>query len=331
MNLPFARQPYPHSTTDLSIDSQHLYVASEVGIQYCSQQFFVVTQKNFKLFKLQKADTGKQVTVPASEKTLSFINMINSYIPIAMHVLCHPSYKFSPHLRLMNEQLGVVAQILPIGINAYQLSDQRYISSLIPTLEGMLILLKKFSMQPLHIKDFNERKSWKNAQLKTVMSLFRKGYRKEPRAKFVMLTIKHVPRVLGGFEDNKIESDISIQVQQTIETLLQENDEGIIHLFYQTTRDLAGEYCTQIFVITSAQHDFTTRSITVDESQIVSLDSMGNQTTYMFMINTVPLDLHGFDGLNQVSIKQWFQQFLSSHQYLYYQSKDISPDIIVVK
>src|SRR5690606_33493841 len=131
---------------------------------------------------------------------LNFINMINTYVPIAMNVVIHSNYKLTPHLRLMNEQLQVIKQIFPMGINPYQLSDQRYISSLIPTLEGVVILLKKFSMQSLHIKDFEERKKWQNDQLKKIMSLFRKGYTKEPRANLVRLIIKHLPHRASGFE-----------------------------------------------------------------------------------------------------------------------------------
>ena len=51
----------------------------------------------------------------------------------------------------------------------------------------------------------------------------------------------------------------------------------------------------------------------------------------MFKVSADPLDIHGLDGLGQDCVKQSFQQFLSSHLYLYYQSKDISPDIIIVK
>lgn len=331
MNLPLIQQPYIYSSLGLLTNLPYMFTAGEASIQYCSQQFFIATQKNFKLFKVKKAYTGVQVIEPASEKTLNFINMINAYVPIAMDVIVHSNYKLTPHLRLMNEQVQVIKQIFPIGINSYQLSDQRYISSLIPTLEGMVIMLKKFSVQSLHIKDFDERKKWKNDQLKTIMSLFRNGYKKKPRANLVRLIINHLPNKLGGFEENKVESNISAQVQQTIKVLVQENDEGIIHLFYQVTRDLAGGYCTQIFVISSLEYDFTTRAITVDKSQIVSLDSMSQQSIYMFMMKTVSLDLHGLEGFNQESIKQWFQQYLSSHQYLYYKSKEISPDMIVVK
>lgn len=331
MNLPLIQQPYIYSFLSLSTDLPYMLTAGEASIQYCSQQFFIATQKNFKLFKVKKAYTGVQVIEPASEKTLNFINMINGYVPIAMDIIVNSNYKLSPHLRLMNEQVQVIKQIFPIGVNPYQLSDQRYISSLIPTLEGMVIMIKKFSTQSLHIKDLEERKKWKNGQLKTIMSLFRQGYKKEPRANLVRLIINHFPNRPSGFEENKVESDIFAQVQQTIKVLMQENNEGIIHLFYQVTRNLAGIYITQIFVITSLEHDFTTRAITVDKSQIVSLDSMSQQSTYMFMMKTVSLDLHGLEGFKQENIKQWFQQFLSSHQYLYYKSKYISPEMIVVR
>ncbi|WHR57448.1 hypothetical protein [Acinetobacter haemolyticus] len=51
----------------------------------------------------------------------------------------------------------------------------------------------------------------------------------------------------------------------------------------------------------------------------------------MFKVNTDPLDIHGLDGFDQEFVKQSFQQFLSSYLYLYYHSKEISPDIIIVK
>lgn len=331
MNLPFARPPYLYSTTDFSIDSQHMYVASEAGIQYCSQQFFVVIQKNFKLFTLKKNYSGAQVITPTSEKTLDFINMINMYVPIGAYAIHNQNYKFAEHVRLMNAVLEDAIKILPTRINPSQLSDQIYINSIAPVLENILNSFKRFSTGAVHIKDVADRKSWINEHLKGVMSLFRKVYNKAQKANLVTITVSHLTLNTTHLTQDETERKLSIQVQQIVCELLHENEQGIFHLFYKSYRDLSGAYYTQIFVITDQNFVFTTNSIALDPNQSVDINSATNQSTYMFNVNGVLLDVHGLDGVDQDRVKQEFQQLLSSHQYLYYKSKDISPDIVIVK
>lgn len=79
MKLSFAQPAYIYSNTDLSIESPYAFIASEGVVQHCSQQFSVITQKSFKLFKLKKSYAGAQIIVPVSEKTLDYMNMINMY------------------------------------------------------------------------------------------------------------------------------------------------------------------------------------------------------------------------------------------------------------
>lgn len=331
MNLPFARQPYLYSTTDFSMDAQHMYVVSEAGIQSYSQQFFVVTQKNFKLFTLKKNYTGAQVITPASEKTLDFINMINMYVPIAAYVIHNQNYKFAEHVRLMNAVLEDAIKILPTRINPSQLSDQVYINSIAPVLENVLNSFKRFSTAAVHVKDVSDRKSWLNEQLKGVMSLFRKVYNKAQKANLVTITVSHLTLNTTHLTQDEIERKISIQVQQIVCELLHENEQGVFHLFHKSYRELSGTYYTQIFVLTDQNFVLTTNSIALDPNQSVDINSVVNQVTYMFRVNVAVLDVHGLDGIDQNRVKQEFQQYLSSHQYLYYKSKEISPDIIIVK
>src|SRR5690606_8013625 len=145
MNLSFAQQPCIYSITDLSIDSPYAFIASEGVVHYCSQQFSVVTQKNFKLFKLKKSYAGAHVIVPSSDKTLDFINMINMFVPISAYVLLNPNYKLAEHARCMNGVVEQVIQFLPTRINAYQLSDQGYTKSIAPILDETLNSLTRFS------------------------------------------------------------------------------------------------------------------------------------------------------------------------------------------
>ena len=331
MNLPFAQQPYFYSTTDLSIDSQHMYVASEGGLEYCSQQFFVVTQKNFKLFKLKKAYTGAQIITPVSEKTLEFINMINMFAPIGLNVLHNQNYKFAPHVRVMNEVLEGAIQVLPTRINVSQFMDQNYMAKIVPVLENTVNFLKQFSTSSVHRKDSEARKLWVSTQLKQVMSLFSKVYNTEQRANLVTITVNHLTLNTAPLTQDEIERNISTQVKKIVGTLLQENDAAIFHLFHKTYRDLLGVYYTQIFVITDQKFVFSTNSIALDHNQTIEINSANNQSTYMFTVNAVLLDLHGLDGLDQDHVKQSFLLFLSRHQYLYYKSKYISPEMIAVR
>lgn len=331
MNLPFAQQPYFYSVTDLSIESPYAFIASEGVIHHCAQQFSVVTHKSFKLFKLKKSYAGAQIIVPVSEKTLDFINMINMYIPIGAYAIHNPYYKFAEHVRQMNEVLEQTIQLLPTRINTCQLSDQNYIGSIAPILETILNSFKRFSTSTLHMKDMAERKLWVNDQLKSIMALFRKVYNKEQRANLVMVTVNHLTLNIAHLTQDEIERKIAIQAQQVVCELLHENEQGVFHLFHKTYRDLSGAYYTQIFVITDRNLIFTTNSIVLDQNQSAGFSSAIEHSTYMFTVKSEPLDMHGLDGLDQECVKQSFQQFLSSHLYLYYQSKEISPDIIIVK
>ncbi len=331
MNLQFAQQPYIYSITDLSIDSPYTFIASEGVVHSCSQLFSIVTQKNFKLFKLKKSYAGAQIIVPVSEKTLDFTNMINMYIPIGAYAIHNQNYKFAEHVRQMNEVLEQAIQLLPTRINTYQLSDQIYISSIAPILENILNSFKRFSTSTLHIKDVADRKLWVNDQLKRVMSLLRKVYNKEKRANLVMVTVNHLTLNTAHLTQDEIERKISIQAQQVVCELLHENEQGVFHLFHRTYRDLSGAYYTQIFVITDRNFTFTTNSIALDQNQSEGFSSVIEHATYMFTVKADPLDVQGLDGFDQERVKQSFQQFLSSHLYLYYQSKEISPDIIIVK
>ena len=331
MNLTFAQQPYIYSSTDLTGDSLYMFTAREGVIYNCSQQFFVVTQKNFVLFKQKKSYAGAQIIVPSSEKTLDFINMINMYVPIGVYAIHNQNYKFAEHIRLMNEMFENAIKLLPTRINTSQFSDQIYINSIVSVLDNILNSLKRFSSSAVHIKDVADRKLWINDQFKRVMSLFRKVYNKEQRANFVTITVSHLTSASINLNQEDVERQISIQTQQIVCELLHENEQGVFHLFYKTYRDLSGAYFTQIFVITDQNFIFTTNSIVMDQNQTVEFSLATKHSTYMFVMNSVALDIHGLDGFDQNRVKQEFQQFLSSHQYLYYKSKDISPDIIVVK
>ncbi|EOA4415977.1 TPA: hypothetical protein ACGHB6_001414 [Acinetobacter baumannii] len=257
--------------------------------------------------------------------------MINMYIPIGAYALHNQNYKFASHVRHMNEVLETAIQLLPTRINTYQLSDQNYIGSIAPILENILNAFKRLSTSTLHMKDMAERKLWMNDQLKSVMTLFRKVYNKEQRANLVMVTVNHLTSNIAHLTQDEIERKITNQVQQVVSELLHENEQGVFHLFHKTYRDLSGAYYTQIFVITDRNLIFTTNSILLDQNQGAGYGSAIEHSTYMFKVNADPLDLHGLDGFDQECVKQSFQQFLSSHSYLYYQSKDISPDIITVK
>lgn len=331
MKLSFAQPPYIYSVTDLSIESPYAFIASEGVIHDCSQQFSVVTQKTFKLFKLKKLYAGAQIIVPVSEKTLDFINMINMYMPIDAYVLHNQNYKFAQHIRQMNEVLELAIQLLPTRINTYQLSNQNYIGCIAPVLENILNVFKRFSTSTLHMKDMVERKLWMSDQLKSVMALFRKVYNKEQRANLVVVTVNHLTLNIAHLTQEEIERKISIQAQQVVCELLHENEQGVFHLFHRTYRDLSGAYYTQIFVITDRNLIFTTNSILLNQNHSAGFSSAIEHSTYRFTVSVDPLDIHGLDGLGQDCVKQSFQQFLSSHLYLYYQSKDISPDIIIVK
>lgn len=331
MKLSFAQPPYIYSNTDLSIESPYTFIASEGVVHHCSQQFSVVTQKSFKLFKLKQSYAGAQIIVPVSEKTLDFINMINMYIPIAAYALHNQNYKFASHVRHMNEVLETAIQLLPTRINTYQLSDQNYICSIAPILENILNAFKRFSTSSVNMKDMAERKLWMNGQLKRVMTLFRKVYNKEQRANLVMVTVNHLTSNIAHLTRDEIERKITNQAQQVVSELLHENEQGVFHLFHKTYRDLSGAYYTQIFVITDRNLIFTTNSILLDQNQGAGYGSAIEHSTYMFKVNADPLDVHGLDGFDQECVKRSFQQFLSSHSYLYYQSKEISPDIIIVK
>ena len=331
MNLPFAQQPYIYSTTDLSNDSSYMFTASEAVLLSCSQHFFISTRTNFQLFKLKKSYTGAQITVPASEKTLEFVNMINNYVPIGLNILHNQNYRLAEHIRLMNEVLDGAIKILPTRINPSQFSDQNYILSIAPALENILNTLKRFSATAVHNKDVDERKLWVSTQLKTIMRLFRKVYKNEKKANLVMITVSHLTMNTMHLSQDEIERNIAVQTQQIICELLHENETAVYHLFYRSYRDMMGGYYTEIFVITDDRAIFQTHSILLDQNQPVSLNSSVSQSTYMFMMKSIPLHIHGLDGIDQDYVKQLFQQFLSSHQYLYYKSKDISPDIIVVR
>lgn len=331
MKLSFAQPAYIYSNTDLSIESPYAFIASEGVVQHCSQQFSVITQKSFKLFKLKKSYAGAQIIVPVSEKTLDYMNMINMYIPIGAYALNNQNYKFAEHIRQMNEVLEPAIQLLPTRINTYQLSDQNYIGCIAPILENILNAFKRFSTSTLHMKDMAGRKLWMSDQLKSVMALFRKVYNKEQRANLVVVTVNHLTLNIAHLTQDEIERKISIQAQQVVCELFHENEQGVFHLFHRTYRDLSGAYYTQIFVITDRKLIFTTNSILLDPNQSAGFNSAIEHSTYMFKVNADPLDIHGLDGFDQECVKQSFQQFLSSHLYLYYHSKEISPDIIIVK
>jgi len=332
MNLQFAQQPYIYSITDLSNDSSYLFSASEAVLLSCSQQFFICTRTNFQLFKLKKTYTGAQITVPASEKTLEFVNMINHYVPIGLHVLHNQNYKIAEHVRLMNEVLEEATKTLPTRINASQFSDQRYVSHIAPILENMLNSMKRFSATTLYNKDIDERKLWVSTQLKTIMGLFRRVYKNEKQANLVMITVNHLTMNTMYLSQDEVERNIAIQSQQIICELLHENETAVYHLFYRSYRDMMGGYYTEIFVVTDDRAIFTTHSIAIDHNQSVNLNSSVSQLTYMFMMKSIPLHIHGLDGgVDLDNVKQTFQQYLSSHQYLYYKSKEISPDIQVIK
>ncbi|MCU4492807.1 hypothetical protein KTI63_10040 [Acinetobacter guillouiae] len=332
MNLSFAQQPYIYSATDLSIDSTCFFTASEGNLHFWSQQFFIATHLNYKLFKLKKSYTGAQIIVPVSEKTLDFINMINMYAPISVQVIHNQNYKLSEHVKFTNEVLEEAIKMLPTRINSSQFSDQRYVSHIAPILENILDSMKRFSVNSIHIKDVQVRRLWVSAQLKVIMSLFRKVYKKEQRANLVTITVNHLTANTTHLTQDEIERKISIQVQQIVCELLHENDHGVFHLFSKSHRDLMGGYYTQIFVITAYKFNFQTSSIAMDQHQAGELNLPMNQLTYMFFAKTVSLNIHGLDGGRDLDdVKQSFQQYLSSHQYLYYKSKDISPDMIVVK
>lgn len=332
MNLPFAQQPYIYSTTDFSNDSSYMFTASEAVLLSCSQHFFISTRTNFQLFKLKKSYTGAQITVPASEKTLEFVNMIDHYVPIGLHILHNQNYKIAEHVRLMNELLEEATKILPTSINPSQFSDQRYVSHIAPILENILNSMKRFSATPVHNKDTDERKLWVSTQLKTMMGLFRRVYKNEKQANLVMITVSHLITNTMHLSQDEVERNIAVQSQQIICELLHQNETTVYHLFYRSYRDMMGGYYTEIFVVTNDRAIFTTHSIALDQNQSVSLNSSISQLTYMFMMKSIPLHIHGLDGgVDLDNVKQIFQRYLSSHQYLYYKSKEISPDIIVVR
>lgn len=319
----------------ISSTDQFYFCAYEQNLAVMQKVSEIMTNPNYQPFKLKtkkKAQIYTQYYVSNTPPTDNAFYHLQSIRPIDTPLLQHTAFNISQSVRALNQAYANFGCISDGPINPILLHNQHYVERIKPAVDAFVNEVKIHSTSRIAMADREKRIALINEIKKENISLMKKLFKTQQCFNLNVFNYAFNIKECTVFKDKQLEELLTRQMIFMINKFHKNYQSEILALFFCVQRDLSSNYVLTVYCATEreCQPLSMKNSISLHNSKYLIIAPHSNITLSITECH-YSMDIQGVEGTNEKSWKTILGGLLAKYNYVYYESKFVSPKFIYIE